>query len=392
MTAAELVVKIQADISDLSAKLGIAAAETKAFADETTKSSSKMKNAWRDAETGLINYDRAQRNVRSGLNNGPLGLVGALGDAVAGVLKLSDAVQNGAVDLGRRMQETDQGATAMTGFGAVLVETAPLLGVAALGVIALVAAVELIPIAAGLGVALLTALADAVGTLAAVVYFALGPVTVLVGVIGLLGGAFFLSAQKAAKGVGVFGQIGHEIAQVGGMFQHLLTLLGIDFMPIFQQLVDAAKQAILYFDKLANMPLAQAFQSLATTGMAMLTKFLYAVGHALAHPFRLLVDFAFGGGGASANSKIHGLMQSLGGYLFGTTGTAPNHRGSAHGAVANQGSVPGALAPILAWFNNHDFTKYGKRWGNEIVNGFLSSGLANKLGNFLLQVLADAGT
>ena len=52
--------------------------------------------------------------------------------------------------------------------------------------------------------------------------------------------------------------------------------------------------ALKYLTTIAKLPLAQAFKSLSTTGVAGLQKFLDQVGHIVARPIRLAFQVAFG--------------------------------------------------------------------------------------------------
>lgn len=391
MTAAELVVKIQADISNLTRKLTEGAAEVKAFGAETERSSSKMKNAWRDAETGLLNFDRAQKNVRSGFNNGPLGLVGAIGDGIAAILKFSNFMQRGVYDLGQWVQGLDQGGMAMTQFGGAISALAPLAGLAGVGIAALIAGLILMPVVAGAAVFILTVLADTIGTLGAMVYAALGPLGVLAAILGGVGAAFFLAGQRAIKGGGAFTDFAARVEKVVGQFHDLIYTIGERLLPVFNRLAGAASIALHYFGQLAQMPLNEAFHSLATKGAKMLASFVTQAGHILANPFRLAIRIAFSQG--TAQQQLGGILSHLGGYLFGQTISVPvsAHRGAAQGASVMPKFQPGALQPIINWFNRHNFTKTGERWGNEIVKGIEHSGILGRLGTWLLSVLKDAG-
>lgn len=390
MTAAELVVKISADIHDLTAKLAEAGVEIKGFADDVETSSGRSDRALKDTEKSMNGLDKASQDVRNSMNGHGPGLFGALGEVIGGVLKLGSVVQDGSRSFGLWLTQMDQGETAVSGFGLALAQAAPVLGYVSAGAAALGIVLGAIPALAGAAMAVLTALADTAGTVGFFFYAALGPVSLLIGLLGLLGGGFLLAGERAIKGGGIFKDLASTVGKVVGSFHDLIYTLGGDFLPLFDRLASAAQTALGYLNHIAQLPLAQAFHSLATTGMAMLTKFLTEVGHALAQPFRLAVQLAFGGPGGRANNEIHGMMNQLGGFLFGTTGTATAHRGAAKGAVVNQGDIAGALAPIRKWFDDLNLTKEGKRWGKEIMSGLEDSGIGGSLGKWIVSVLGDA--
>jgi hypothetical protein len=385
-----LVVKVRVDMSDVAGKLALASAEINGFGDEAQSSGRRSSNAFRDTERGLGDLERASKDVRFSLNGGPLGLLGAIGEVAGGVLKLGSMVENGASSFGTWLQEVDQGATVLTGFGAALAESAPALGTATAGLIAFGGALLVLPALVGAVMFAVQFLADVLSTLAAVAYAALGPLGTLALLLGGLGLGFVLAGERALKGKGQFSAFGKEVDGVKKQFSNLVAVLAGDLLPDFQRLAHAASIALSYLTKLAHMPLAEAFHSLATKGVGMITHFLDQVGQVLARPIRLAIKIAFGTG--SAQADIQGLLHTLGGFLFGKTITMPVSAQQAHGAQTPQSIFkPGALNPIQKWFDSHDFTKTGIRWGNEIVNGFLASGGAKRIGKWLDADFTDAG-
>jgi hypothetical protein len=318
------------------------------------------------------------------------------------------------------------------------VTAAPLLGVAAVAVTAIAAALVVLPALAGAAMFVLQALADTAGTLGAMVYAALGPLGVLAALLGGLGVAFGYAAEQSFKlrsdlgaqhdlllkmdaaqkyynaEVTKYGAASYQAENalvslhkaqdayqqsqlatqlgalhLGDTFSTLVKTISRDFAPEILGLARAASVALKYFTHLANMPLAQAFHSLATTGARMLSRFLYDVGNVLARPFRLAIRLAFDTG--TAEHQAQGLLHSLGGFLFGKTVSVPVGARRGPGFAMGSKQVPGALTPIVNWFNRQDFTKTGKRWGNEMVDGFLKSGAAHRLGQWAGSVLTDAG-
>jgi len=204
-------------------------------------------------------------------------------------------------------------------------------------------------------------------SLAAIVVLLIGPMAVLIGLAGGLAAAFGFTFMKEAadKTSYLYG----KVQQLASMFQHLLGVLAQDFKPEFMFLIDSAQKAILYFDRLAHMPLAEAFKSLSTTGVAAVAKFLEQVGHLIAKPLRLAVQFAFGTGGNSANSALGGLWAQVRRFL-----------------AAPAGGKPSIDATIENWFGARDFTAIGMRWGTE-----LAGALMTYFGQALQHLLSSRG-
>lgn len=390
MIAAELVVRITGDIGDLTRKLVEAGAEVKAFGDDAQTSNRRTSTAFRDTEKALTGLDKASRDVRYSMNGRGPGLFGAIGEVAGGVLKLGHVVNDQVGAFGQWLQEIDQGQTFLTGFGSAISALPPMIGFVTVGIAALGVALLILPALAAAAMFILQALADTVGTLAAIVYAALGPLGLLAAMLGGLGVGFFLAGQRAMKGGGDFKAFADTVDHVKHAFGNLVGALAHDFLPYFDRLAHAALIALHYFQQLAAMPLDAAFKSLATKGVSMLTRFLTDVGQVLAKPFRLAVKVAFGGLGV--DNKLQPLLGHLGDYLFGHTVTIHPHTRIA--GARPQGitqNIPGALAPIQNWFDRHDFTKVGIRWGNELVNGFLNSGGAKRIAQWAGAVGSDAG-
>lgn len=197
-------------------------------------------------------------------------------------------------------------------------------------------------------------------SLAAILVALVGPLSMLGVLLGGLGAAFFFAGKRAIEGGGSLSKVAQMAATLGSMFKHTTDILAHDFMPIFLRLGSAAETALSYFDRLAHMPLAQAFKSLSTTGVKMFTSFLEQVGHAVAKPIRLAVDFAFGTGGANANSALESLFDQVKHFL-----SAP------------AGGKPSIMATIGNWFGRQDFTAVGMRWGTELASAVMTAfGLA----------------
>jgi len=311
-----------------------------------------------------------------------------LGDTL---LKL-DLAKHAVSDLGDASEEnaakTDEAAASnaffsdsLTGLNNVLMQSVPLLGGFQVPLVALPA------VAIGAAVAVV-ALADAVGTLIAILADLVAPVTLVAGLLGGLGGAFLIAAKSAFGGGGALsGQLGVLKHQ----FDNLTKTLVQDFMPVFRFLINSAHDALTYLNQIAKLPLKEAFQSLATTGMQAVTKFLEQVGHLVARPLRLAFQIAFGTGkgGNEISSAVSGLFNQLERFLFGYTKTHQIHIGRFLGPMTTT-QVNGLFQPLIDWFNRHHFTKQGTEIGHDILQGFIGSGASQRVGKFLVQVLEDA--
>ncbi len=176
-----------------------------------------------------------------------------------------------------------------------------------------------------------------------------------------------------------------------GQFHDLIYTLGGRFLPLFSQLAGAAKTALTYLNKIAHLPLKQAFESLSTTGIAMLNKFVYAVANVLAKPFKLGIQIAFGSAGDNANKAIAGWWDSFTKYLFGYTATHKIVLGG-HVISIDKTQVAGALDPIIKFFNSQHFVDTGLRWAREIIQGLIRLWHNDKkLRDAVRRILRDAG-
>jgi hypothetical protein len=381
------------DAGDLERSLVGALAGLKAFGDGAQKSGKNtdvFRASTSDAERGLYDFDKAASKVNKTMSGGPLGLFDAIGNVGYGLLKLGGFAQKGEAALGDLATSASDGEGAMAGLGSALSGLAPVAGVLTTGIAALGAALLVLPALAGVATFALTALLDVVTILSAVVVAALGPLAVFGGLLAALGGGFFLAGQRALKGGGIFKDFGDTVEKVTGQFHDLVYTLGGRFLPLFEQLAGAASTALHYLNQIAKLPLKQAFQSLSTTGVAMLNKFVYAVANVLKKPFKLAVDIAFGSGGANAQQAIGNWWTSLTNYLFGYTKTRPIHIGSA--IVFEQKNIQGALQPIVDWFDRQNFTATGLRWAHDIIDGAINAWNHDKgLRQAVRAIMDDAG-
>jgi len=244
----------------------------------------------------------------------------------------------------------------------------------------------LIPVLAiGASVAIV-ALADAAGTLIAILGDLVAPLTVVTGLLGLLAGGFFIAAQKA---IGMHEDgLGQAISGLKKQFDDLTTTLVGRFMPVFQFLIHNASQALDFLNRIAKLPLDEAFRQLAQKGIPAVAHFLEQVGHMLAHPIRLAFQIAFGQGkaGNEASAAVSQIWNQLSNFLFGYSQTHKIHIGKA--LIVTQSEVQGIFQPLIDWFNRHDFTKQGIKIGHELLNGLKP--FAGPITQFIVHIFEDA--
>lgn len=349
----------------------------KQLGDENNRSS--LSSALRGLEGHLARFN----------GSGPFGLgflQNRFRDVGLGVLKVSRYFADGANAAGAWISGVTQGIPVLEQMGAGLASVVEGLGslVAILG-----------PAAAGIGIlvaaflvldTILNAVATTVGTVVAIFADLVAPVTLVTGLLGGLGVAFLIAA-KSAFGQG--GALGGQLKVLKNQFDNLTKTLVQDFMPVFRFLIDSAHSALTYLNQIAKLPLADAFRSLATTGVQAVSKFLGQIGTLLARPFRLAVQIAFGSGkgGNEVASAVAGLWKQFSDFLFGYTKTHPVRVGGKFLGIT-QTQVDGALQPFIDWFNRHHFEKQGRKIGREILAGLAP--LAAPLGQFIVTVLEDA--
>ncbi len=358
---------------------------------DTEAAGKRISKSWEDADKGMIDFDRAAQKVNRTMSGGPFGLFDTIGNVGYALLQMGGFAQQGEKSLGNLFTTASDGEGIMAGLGSTLTSLAPLAGIAATGFAALGAALLVLPALAAAVTFAFVALLDTVTILSAVVVAFLGPLSLLAGLLGGLAAGFVLGGKAALVGKHQFHDFGQTIKDLKEQFDKFGKLLGHLFLPYFFQLAHAASTALTYLSRIAKLPLKQAFQSLATDGLAMLSKFLYGVANVLKKPFRLAIQFAFGAGGANANKAIASWWDSLTGYLFGYTEHHPIKLGD-HVIAIDTKQVKGALDPIIAFFHRQSFVSTGIRWAREIINGLIRLWNHDKeLRDAVKTVLRDAG-
>ena len=231
---------------------------------------------------------------------------------------------------------------------------------------------EALPVLAFAAAIAVTALVNSVGTLIAILGSLVAPLGLITGLLGGLGLGFVLAAKKAL-GMHEDG-LGQAVSGLKKQFDDLTTTLVGRFMPVFQFLIHNAHDALDFLNRIAKLPLDEAFQKLATQGVPAVTKFLEQVGHMLARPIRLAVQLAFGTGkGANeAQSAISALWKQLNDFLFGYTIRHPVELRPGVFKIKTT-TVDGVMQPFLDWFNRHDFSKQGQKIGYTMMQGMLAA-------------------
>ena len=203
-------------------------------------------------------------------------------------------------------------------------------------------------------------------TLAALVVGFIPPVTLLVGLLGGLAAAFGFGLKSALTSTNpAFNRLQTLVDHLSGRFAGLTRILAHDFMPIFIFLIGSAQQALNYLDKIAKLPLAEAFKSFATTGVTGLQRFLDHVGEIVKKPLRLAFKVAFGKDDTLRKALVDDWNDI---WTFLTKGQ----------------SSPGHF--IATWFGKQDFTKTGMRWATELAGATM-----NALGAAFLKIISTRG-
>jgi hypothetical protein len=246
--------------------------------------------------------------------------------------------------------------------------------------------------AVGAAVFAATALATILGTLVAIVADFVAPLTLVGSLLGLLGVGFGLAAKRAADGGIHLKGFSDELAVLGSMFHRTTTILAQLFLPYLIRLAHAGEIALNFFDKIAKLPLKEAFQRIATQGTQLLTQFINEVTKVVARPIRLAFKLAFGEGPAANEfqSTVSAWWNRFTNYLFGYVERHPLTKlDILKGSKPTVRRVDGIFQPLIDWFNRHHFTKQGEKIGREILRGLRP--LVGPIGDFIVEVIKDAG-
>lgn len=351
--------RITADTSDFTRGLLAAEAEAKAFAFDVNKvgtDTTEFGNALKYAEHASMDANKAiQDSAR---------LIGDVEKALTPTNKNMSIFDRALVGL---MGATSSVIPLITGFVGSLTTLGVTLGVVAIAVVALI---------------------DIMGTLIAIVGDAVAPVTLLVGLLGGLAGAFVLAAKRAADGGPHLDSFADKVDKLGSMFHRTTTILAQAFLPYLNELADAGEKALLFLDKIAKLPLEQAFHVIDTQGVNLLQQFVDRVAAVTARPIRLAFQVAFGD--SNFANAVSDWWDRFKGFLFGYVQKSPIRlpTGRIIGFTSKQ--VDGIFQPLIDWFNDHDFTKQGHQIGHAILSGFTDSEASSRIGQALVEAFKDA--
>jgi hypothetical protein len=293
-----------------------------------------------------------------------------LGLAKKAVKDLADENERAAIQADDNAKASDREGSALsrlTGHWRILVPAVAGAGVALLGVTGNMGA--LAPLVPVLTMALAGLIAPFT-TVAAIAVAFVAPLTLITGLLGLLGIGFVLAGKRAADGGGALGAFKDKLDTLRSMFGKTTTVLAHDFLPYLLRLADAAQKALLYIDQLAHMPLAEAFRSMSTKGVEMLTHFLDQVGHVIGKPIRLAFDIAFGPQGSQIRNSMLKIWTQIQDFF-----SKPPSTGG-----------PSIQSEIASWFGRQDFTAVGMRWAMELSGAFIGA-----LGAGIKKALATRG-
>jgi hypothetical protein len=364
--ANSVVIEVEARVGDAIAQMTLTAGAVRLLADEVDNAGSKV-GTENDGRTLSGRLSRLQGTLSNIGDRGPLGKV------IRGFGNLASAMLE-PLDLGLKFAENfERIGTVGQSLLAVLVS----LPVAFVGLAAAVAAVTFAA----------TALADILGTLVAIAADFVAPLSLVAGLLGGLGLAFGIAAKRAADGGGKLSEFSQKLDMLKSMFGRTSDILAHAFLPYLLELAGAAQQALNFLDKIARLPLRQAFHAIDTQGMHMLRQFVDRVAEVLGRPIRLAFKVAFD------DKNFAGMVQDwwhrFTGFLFGET---ESHPIKLHKKTIGFEShaVEGIFQPLIDWFNRHHFTQQGIQIGRQILNGVLDSGMRQRIVNFIVQVLRDS--
>lgn len=371
--ANDVVIEVEARVGDAIAQMTLTAAAVRMLGDEASSTSSVIGDDT-DRRTLSGRLSGLRRTLSGMGGSGPLGIVtrgfGALASAMLAP-----------IDLGIKF------ASQFESIGSIGQALVGIVSTLTIGWVGFAAAAAAATFAA-------TALASTLGTLVAIVADFVAPLTLVAGLLGSLGIGFALAAKRAADGGIHLKGFSDRLETLHSMFHRTTTLLAQAFLPYLMRLAHAAQVALLFIDKLTQMPLKQAFQAIGTQGVQLLTKFINQVSAVVARPIRLAFKIAFGGGpaGNEFQSTVAAWWHRFQDFLFGYTQHHPITKlDILKGMRPTQEHVDGIFEPLIEWFNRHHFTQQGIQIGRQILSGIMNSGMRHRLADFIVQVIKDAG-
>ncbi len=100
---------------------------------DTEAEGERISRSWKDADKGLIDFDKAARDVNKTMSGGPFNLFDSLGNVGYGLLKLGGFAQSATQGLADFANVGGDAEKSMTGLSSVLSALAPVVGVAVSG-------------------------------------------------------------------------------------------------------------------------------------------------------------------------------------------------------------------------------------------------------------------
>lgn len=350
--------RITADTSDFTRGLLAAEAEARAFAFDVNKvgtDTNEFANALKYAEHASQDAGKAIGDASR--------LVQQMGHFLGDTERESSLFQRALLGIGGSVSSV---AATIAGFIPTLLTFSGVLAALAVAVVALI---------------------DLFGTLVAIVADAVAPVTLVVGLLGGLGAAFLIAGKRASEGGGKLNEFSRTLATLHSMFDRTSSILAHVFLPYLVELAQAGEKALNFLDRIAKLPLRQAFDAIDTRGVNLLQQFVDRVAEVTAKPIRLAFQVAFGD--SNFSNAVSDWWHRFTGFLFGYVEHHPVEVRPGFFKMQNT-TVDGIFQPLIDWFNRHNFTKQGIKIGHALLGGFTDSEASHRIGQALAAAFADA--
>ena len=379
---------VEASLGDTLVKLDLA----KHAVNELGDAGSRVGHALGDAnnQTSFASrLDRLGKTLSGFRVGGPFGLgavVSGIVNLAGGAIQAGTAIGTLAQAFGNWLVGVSDGVPILGSFGVALGGLVAAFGELLPFVTPVIAALLIVPVVAAAATFALHLLGGAVLTLAAVLVGFIPPLTLLATLMGGFGAAIVIAGKRALEGGPRFAALHRIIDQIRSGFDALEKTLALRLRPVFELIGNDVLRLIHYFDNLAKLPLDQAIKNFSTHGVHLISQMVDQIAHLLASPFKAMVSAAFASGSQMRVVLIH-QFNELRDYLFGHAESifvAPIHQ-------TMTTHVPGALQPILDWFNRQHFTQTGLRWLGEITHALMTSGAWASLWGSIKAQAAAAG-
>lgn len=343
----------------------------------------------------LQDMDNLKQRLKDFNGTGPYGLT-SLTRGIARVtafgISMGQAFDRGARFVGDWIEGVTKGIPILESLGAGLSGVLGFLGqmVAVLGPVGV--GVAAVAGAFGLLQGVLIGILNIAGGVVAFFADLVAPIGLVAGLLGGLAGAFVLGGKRAAEGGGKLQGFADKLATLRSMFGHTTRELAGDFLPVLMRLADDAQHALLFVDKLAHMPLAEAMKTAARQGIPALENFINQIGHLVAKPIRLAFQIAFGRtqAGNEMSTAVSNLWTQFEHFWLGYTRTRTLRFGNGRVLQITEQQANGALQPFLNWFSRHDFSAQGVKIAHGIEHALDRAGVWKNVGKFIGNSI-DAG-